>query len=228
MKRDLGERGDARREVPAVPAAMGVACVLLALLLAACGPRGTEQRPAASQGAEVPTDSSGAAAVATDQDRLITPTSIAGVRLGMTVDEARGVLQEAKFARSYDGDGMAYVAASLAGEEALELFTDEEAPDSTLSGASAVVALQTFSPAFRTREGVGPGSLVSDVMGAYGPIKNITLSEIEQRQYIEFERQPKGLTFRLDYTGVFASGQGSTTRCQPGARIQGVLIADTR
>ena len=48
---------------------------------------------------------------------------------------------------------------------------------------------------------------MTDVEGVFGQTKEIVKSEIESREYIEFEMQPAYLTFRLDYTGIFSAGK---------------------
>lgn len=67
--------------------------------------------------------------------------------------------------------------------------------------------------------------LVTDVERRFGPVRQVTLSEIEQRQYVEFARQPAFLTFRLDYTGIFVPGAHETTRFEPGAKIFSIAVS---
>jgi hypothetical protein len=205
-------------------ATSGVLVALTALLMSACAPKGP---PPASVGsnADGTVDSSGDHAPSLTDDHLITGSAMGGVRLGMTLDEARRVLTHASFARQYDGDGMASVEASFGADDAIQLFANEESPDSSVDWVKPILAIQSFSTKFHTAEGVGPGSLVTDVVNRYGPIREITLSEIEQRQFIQFERQPQGLEFRLDYTGIFPPHESRTTRCAPGAKIQAIMIA---
>ena len=70
-----------------------------------------------------------------------------------------------------------------------------------------------------TREGVHPGSLALDVEKIYGRTRSVMQSEIESREYIEFEHQPAGLIFRLDYTGIFADGSRESKEFDPKGKI---------
>ena len=68
-------------------------------------------------------------------------------------------------------------------------------------------------------------ALVADVEKIYGKVTEISVSEIESREYVTFHRQPSWLTFRLNYTGVFSKGSRKTTRYQPNAKILSITIA---
>ena len=143
-----------------------------------------------------------AAIVFTSQpDRLISATGIGPVKVGMTLGEARKAAPGATFTRAGDGDGAALVEVTLARDVALQVWADEEDPSKPIDWRKKVLNIETFSPAFRTAEGVHPGMKVSDANRAYGPTESIETSEIESRQFITFERHPAGLMFRLDETG---------------------------
>jgi hypothetical protein len=156
---------------------------------------------------------------------LITGAAMGRVRLNMTLDEARRLLPAASFARTSDGDRAALVEVALGQDVSLILRANEDDADAPIDWAKRIVAIETFSAAFHTREGVGPGSLVGNVIEIDGPVREIVESEIESRQYITFDRQPKGLRLRLDYTGIFTSGERRTTRYQPDAKILSVAIS---
>jgi len=59
----------------------------------------------------------------------------------------------------------------------------------------------------------------------FGRTREIMKSEIESREFIEFERQPAFLTLRLDYTGVFSGDARATQEYKPGAKILSIAIA---
>jgi hypothetical protein len=59
----------------------------------------------------------------------------------------------------------------------------------------------------------------------YGRVERIVRSEIESRAYIRFARQPAGLLFRLDYTGVFPPDSWETTEFDPGGRIYSIAVS---
>ena len=158
-------------------------------------------------------------------DYVISATSVGPIRLGMTLDEARRAAPAAVFQRASDGEGAALVEAALAPGATMMLWAGEDDADATVDWSKRIENIETFSPAFHTASGVHPGSLVADVERVYGGTRAITLSEIESRQYIEFESQPSWLRFRLDYTGIF-QGEGRTTKeYSPGAKIHSLAIA---
>ncbi|HET8771040.1 MAG TPA: hypothetical protein VFM71_08650 [Gemmatimonadaceae bacterium] len=114
---------------------------------------------------------------------------------------------------------MALITASIAERERFTAFAGENDASAPLDSMATIRFLETFNPTCTTVDGIGPGSLVEDVEGTLAATTRITLSEIESREYIEFERQPEGLLFRLDYTGRFADGARETKEYDPGAKI---------
>jgi hypothetical protein len=156
---------------------------------------------------------------------LISRAGIGGVRLGMTLAEARRALPTATFARATDGDGVALIKVTLAPEQALTLWADEDDPAAAIDWTKTVRTIETFSSAFRTAEGVHPGAAVSEVESVYGTTRMIEMSEIESRQYIFFARQPDYLTLRLNYTGIFRDGARSTTEVGPDAKIMSIAVS---
>jgi hypothetical protein len=146
-------------------------------------------------------------------------------RLNMTLAEARRVLSLASFARASDGDGAALVEVTFGKGDSLMLWAAEDDPAAPIDWSKRIVTIETFSAAFHTREGVHPGSLVRDVISSFGQVREIVKSEIESREYITFTRQPKGFTFRLDYTGIFPSGMRRTTRFEPNAKLWSISIS---
>ena len=157
--------------------------------------------------------------------RLVTPSAMGPVRLGMTLDEARRALPDVSFARTTDGDGAALVLATFGKDDKLTLWAEEEDPDASIDWSRQVTTIYTYSGTFHTADGIRPGSLVTDVETLYGPVAEIVKSEIESREFITFERQPDWLTLRLDYTGDFTTHPSRTTRFRPGAKIYALQIS---
>jgi hypothetical protein len=159
-------------------------------------------------------------------DRLITNSSMGKIRLGMSLDEARRTLGTvAVLSRTEDGDGAAFVAVMEGQEHTLTLWADEEDPATPIDWSRRIEYIDTSNAAFHTEAGMRPGALVEDVVRLFGPVTEIVVSEIESRQFITFERQPPALTFRLDYTGIFADGARRTTRFSAGATILSIAIS---
>lgn len=156
---------------------------------------------------------------------LISAAGIGAVRLAMTLDEARRAIPAATFTRTSDGDGVALVEVTLASDTTLIAFADEDDAAAPIDWTKRITRLETFSPAFATAEGVRPGALVRDVEGAFGRTREIIKSEIESREFIEFERQPGYLILRLDYTGIFPGAARATREYKPDARILSIAIS---
>ena len=156
---------------------------------------------------------------------LISMSAIGHVRLRMTLDEARHALPGASFSRTTDGDGAALVEIAFGHDNSLSVWAEEDDPATPIDWSKRIVTIETFSAGFHTREGIHPGSLVAEAARFFGPVREIVKSEIESREYVTFSRQPRALTFRLDYTGIFTPGLQRTTSFAPGAKIWSIAIS---
>lgn len=154
--------------------------------------------------------------------RLVTRISIGPVRLGMTLEDAKRVLRRATLERGTDGDGVALVAVKVDGVEQFYLFAEEEDPEAPIRWSASISSMTTFNPYYHTAEGVHPGSRIEDVKKIYGRVVEISLSEIESRQYIDFSKDPPGLSFRLNYSGIFPDNSRSTREYGAKAEIFGI------
>jgi len=197
------------------------AASIIGILGIACAPGGSASGDTLS--AAVP---STAAAGGNQQTAcLIDSAGIAGVRLGMTLDEVRRALPAARLERQEDGDGVLWVTVTVDTSRLVTLHAGEEDP--AIDWTKQVTIIETFHPACRTADGVHPGALVADVERTWGATSEIVLSEIESREYVTFERQPAWLTLRLDYTGIFPEGSRRTTQYKKGARLFSMSISVT-
>ncbi|HAT30852.1 MAG TPA: hypothetical protein DCW29_08390 [Janthinobacterium sp.] len=171
-----------------------------------------------------------AAAPAIEQACFITPTGMGPIRIGMTLAQAKAALPMARFKRSATGDGvpMVSVLVGRAGDEAgelMDLSADEDDPDKPINWKRKISVIDTRNPACKTAEGVGPGMLAKKVEKIFGPTKEIELTEIESREYIEFKKQPRTLFFQLDNKGIYAKGKNRTRRFEPDASLFKVGVA---
>lgn len=201
--------------------------VLIAVGLLACDRSGSQ---ASSNVSADTRDSSNRAALresASLENQLVSSTGMGGIRLGMTLDEARRAVPTAKFQRTSDGEGIALVEVVLAPGSSMIVWAHEDDPDAPVDWSKTIRMIETFSPVFHTAEGVHAGSLVADVEKIYGKIREIAKSEIESREYIVFDKQPAGVTFRLNHTGVFPDGSRTTTEIGPGAMIQSITVSSS-
>jgi hypothetical protein len=164
----------------------------------------------------------------TSETYLISKSGIGKIRLEMTLDEARRALPAATFARTSDGDGAALVEVTVAAGSTMVLWADEADPAAAIDWSKKIQRIETFSPAFHTAEGIRPGALVTDAEKVFGRTTEVNKSEIEQREFITFDRQPAYLTFRLDYTGIFQGESRRTKVFQPRAKILSIAVSSQR
>lgn len=156
---------------------------------------------------------------------LIWASGIGPIRMGTTLDEARKILPSAEFVRSTDGDGAALVEVKLGDENLMTLYANELNRDAPIDWSKKITYIETYSPSCHTENGIHPGSLVLDVEKVLGLTKEIVKSEIESREYIEFNNQSPYLTFRLDYTGIFAPNSRLTTQFDPKGKIYSISVS---
>jgi hypothetical protein len=156
---------------------------------------------------------------------LISPEGLGPIRFGMTFADARSALPGAKFARGWDGEGVPFVDVTRDGIALMSLHADDDDADAPFNWSRRIDFIQSFSPAAATADGVAVGDLVADVEKAWGPVREISVSEIESREFVRFARQPGWLDIRIDYSGDFQEGARATTRYKAGARIMTFMIA---
>ncbi len=162
----------------------------------------------------------------TDDIHAITPAGIGPIKLGMAVAEAMKALPKATFSRCSDGDGAALISIRNGSEDLMVVFAGEDDPGAPLQPAKKIEFIETFATTCKTAEGAHPGAKVADLEKVYGKVVKIMKSEIEQREYIDFARQPKGFLFRLDYCGVFDGDKMETTRYTPGGKILSIAVRE--
>ncbi len=155
---------------------------------------------------------------------LVTATAVGRVALGATLAEARAAWPAARFARASVGEGVALVEIAEPGGASMAVHAGEDDRDAPIDWTRRISHIETSDPRCATAAGVRPGALVVEVERILGATTRIVQSEIESREYIEFERQPAGLTFRLDYTGIFPARARETTRFDPAARLLSIAI----
>jgi hypothetical protein len=182
----------------------GLAVLLLGLLLAApaCAPT---EREASSGPAPVDT-------------LLMTADGVGRVKIGMTLEEAR-------FERTSDGEGIALVTMTLGGSERLTLYADERDARAPIAFERRVEFIEVSDSVFHTADGTRPGALVADVAAKYGHVRMILRSEIEQREFLECEGQPDWLTLRLGPGAIYPEGDRATTLFAPETRILSMSVA---
>lgn len=156
---------------------------------------------------------------------LITGSGIGAVRLGMTLAELEKEFPRAVITPVEDGDGVTWYLFSTGADDTLFLYVgDWDSIASNMRGRG-IETIETFSPRYALGSGVRVGALISDAEKKIGRIKNISVSEIEGRQYIEFDGQPEGVSFRIDYTGIFPEGSRETLKYEDTGKIYSITTS---
>ena len=159
---------------------------------------------------------------------VVGDSGIGPLRLGMTLEAARNAFQGATFARATDGEGVALVQVTHGSDTLMTLHAGEDDAEAPIDWTKAIQVMETFNGACHTPEGIHPGSLVLDVEKTLGKTTRVMRSEIEQREYIDFERMPPHLVFRIDYTGIFPEGSRESKEFDPKARIFSIAVTSFR
>lgn len=195
----------------------------VALLCGCSGP--AEEAPAVAAAETAAPVAAPAPPAAAAPACLVTEAGVGAMRLGMTIAEARRAMPDARFERSSDGDGVALITVAVGRDTLMSAYAGESDAASAIDSTKRVEHIETFSPLCATADGVRPGALVTDAEKVLGGVQTITLTEIESREFVQFERQPAWASIRLDGTGIFADGSTETTKYQPGAKILSIAVA---
>lgn len=163
-------------------------------------------------------------------DRLIEPSGVGPVQLGMTIAAARATLAGLTLVESSNGDGSPRFAVRRGETPVMQIYADEAAAPAAGVAAATIVAIEVSDPAYRTAAGVGPQSPLGEVERAYGPLIRVRRSDVERREDAEFAAQPPGLLFRVDggadggEAGIYLPGTDMTDRVRPDARIRSIIV----
>lgn len=158
------------------------------------------------------------------KDCVVTDASIGGISLGMTVGEARALYPNATFKREEDGEGVPYLSLVL-NEEKLLWFTSG---DYELVTSSEIDFVQTFNSKCHTANGIHPGITISSAEKIAGRVAVIVQSNVEMREFVEFNNQSSTVGFRIDYCGVYDNDSSTTKKYQPGCKITAVSVIERR
>lgn len=156
---------------------------------------------------------------------VISTTGMGPIRLGMTLREAKAAIADASFQRSTDGDGAALVSVLIGKEHLMTLHADEVDPERPIDWTRKIDFVETFNPSCKTADGIFPGMPARNAEKKLGKTTKIIQSEIESREFIYFQNQPKNFLFRLDYSGRFPEGARKTKKFSEGAKILSIGVS---
>lgn len=165
----------------------------------------------------------------------ITDDSVGKVRLGMTVAEARQVMQGSTFILSGNDPMHLIVDGETGGVmQFATLNIDEKGNELPLGDSSKIIMLQVNDSRFQTAEGVRPGMSIAEAEKKFGKLKELSLSygTIESGT---FTAQPKSMSFVFQGIGTELAGRYDdskggdprekyTTRYDPAAYISSISV----
>lgn len=163
--------------------------------------------------------------IGAQSDHLVTAASAGPIKIGMTISEARSVLPGMTFEQIEDGDGVPLMAVKKGGDLYFTLYAGQETPEKPIASAQVIEQIEVWASSYKSKDGVGPATLVIDAEKKYGAVKSIGISEIESRQYIEFVNGPAEIGFKINYCGTFSRNQRKTTQYEKGCNILSLIIA---
>ncbi|MEQ1605906.1 MAG: hypothetical protein ABL999_13665 [Pyrinomonadaceae bacterium] len=165
----------------------------------------------------------GVSGIAAQTNFLITSRSVGGVKLGMTISQARKVLSGCSFKRSSDGDGAVLISAVCGGKE-LMTFASQEDEETTINERAKIAFIEVWDSRFKTPDGIHKNMLVSEVEKSLGRVTKIILSEIESREFITFKKKRPGIMYRM-YGGIYPPGKNTTARYERGTRLWSISVS---
>jgi hypothetical protein len=142
----------------------------------------------------------------------------------MTVDQARRASPGCSFSRDTDGDGAALIGVKCGDKDVMSLSTGEDDAGSPVDWKRRIEFIEVWDSRFKTPDGIKVGISLKNAEKILGRVKNISLSEIESREYVTFTRVRKGITYRT-YGGVYPPGKRRTTKYSPDSEIHSVQIS---
>lgn len=153
----------------------------------------------------------------------ITPEGIGGVKLGQTLAQVKRAFPHMKVRSESDAEGVEMWRLPVAPNAVVYAHVEE-------GRRGRIDFLETFSAACQTQDGVHPAMRLTQVAQKWGNLKNITMSEIEMRQFAQFARQPARIGLRVE-GGDFGTQAAdvelplSTSKASSGAKVLSIQIA---
>ena len=155
----------------------------------------------------------------------ITSDSIAKIKLDTRLNQIKTIYPNAKLTRTSDGDGAALVLLTVNKQELAIIYANEDDPYAPIELSNEIEAIETFHPTCKAKLGIAPRTTVKKAASLLGGIQDIMQSEIESREFIKFNKQPKNLIYRIDYCGNFKNDARHTKKYLNGCKILSIGVS---
>jgi hypothetical protein len=154
----------------------------------------------------------------------ITSNSAGGVRLGMTLEQARRALPNCKLRRTEDGEGIALVGVRCSGREVMSFYAGEEDRDAKVNWKRRIEIIEVWDKRFKTADRVHPNMLLRDAEKILGKVREIVVTQIESREFVTFRKKRKGIEYRT-YGGIYTGPNVTTTKYESGSRLHSIQVS---
>ena len=153
----------------------------------------------------------------------ITNNAAGGIRLGMTVGQARSALPDCSFRRTEDGEGVALIGVRCHKREIMSLYAGEEGRDAKVNWRRRIEFIEVWDKRFKTKDRVHPDMYLRNAERILGKVREILITQIESREFVTFGRVRKGIEYRT-YGGIYTRPNVTTTKYEPGSRIHSIQV----
>lgn len=156
------------------------------------------------------------------QECVLKANTAGPLRLGMTMRQARAAMPGARFAASKDADHQPILVVTRDGKPLVDIYGDEAGVKDT----SRIEDFRVYDPACATADGVHPGMLVKDVEQKWGPVTRLLITDVENLEQAEFQKQPSWIEVAVGHgeAGVYPKGKRCTKQYKPDAKVASLWV----
>ncbi len=166
---------------------------------------------------------------------LITSDSVGGIRLGMTIREARNLLKGTELIRGED-EGMDIIEVMLGNKALMYFFAEKGNPnyDAPIDENTKITRITVIDSRYATAAGIHTGMKITEVEREYGLLKEIVLYELDESEHAAFSNQPGNFDFTVAQPGAYREGvragiyrrdDYTTTSYNPNAIVSAITVS---
>jgi hypothetical protein len=164
------------------------------------------------------------AAVAQNRACVIEPDAVGPVHGGMTIAQARQALRGAVLKPSEDAENLPMLSVIQDGLHTMDLYYDIDDP---AKERAKIELIRVYDGRCSTRDGVHPGMPLADIGRRYGRLKRLILTDVESREYAQFDNLPNWLEIQVGngQAGIYPPGKRCTTNYNASAHIASLWVS---